>query len=70
MSNTEHTEPNGFLTAREVQGALRYRDVHSVYHLVASGRLTAVRVGRRYLIPAQSLRHLLSLVPTQTVVAE
>ncbi len=48
-----------FLTVAEVAGALRVSKM-TVYRMVHSGELTAVRVGRSFRVPAKAVREYLS----------
>jgi excisionase family DNA binding protein len=47
-------EPRTFLTVAEVAGILRVSDM-TIYRLVASGELRALKIGRSYRIPQDGL---------------
>ncbi|MDR2453615.1 MAG: helix-turn-helix domain-containing protein [Bifidobacteriaceae bacterium] len=48
-----------FLTVAEVAETLRVSDM-TIYRLIASGELRALKVGRSYRIPAESLQEWLA----------
>jgi excisionase family DNA binding protein len=52
-------EDVSFLTVAEVAGVMRVSKM-TVYRMVHSGELTAVRVGRSFRVPAKAVREYLS----------
>jgi excisionase family DNA binding protein len=52
-------EEVSFLTVAEVAGVMRVSKM-TVYRMVHSGELTAVRVGRSFRVPAKAVREYLS----------
>jgi excisionase family DNA binding protein len=52
-------EDVSFLTVAEVAGLMRVSKM-TVYRMVHSGELTAVRVGRSFRVPAKAVREYLS----------
>ena len=61
MSNLPQT-----LTTRQVMDALQVKDPDTVYALVKSGRLKAVRLGREYRFTRQALGEFLGGGPVET----